>query len=549
MLSHLVSLLPSPPASVLDVGCGLGLSAAELSRTGHTVTALSPFPELIEYAHQTYGSDGPRFTVKGFFDEDDDVFSAAQYDVVLFRESVQHLGPLASVIAKTRLILKDGGMLIISGEVCHDSSIKHLTTPYSGADFMIALSEGGYRILEHEQIGDSVSPMCDFYIKAFTAHSDEIVRSLKAEDISERLPLVLDGWKNRKEWYARGQISYEIFVARKDNFFIRPYSPGDEDAIVPMFREIFQTERSQDHWNWKYRDNPYGSLKISVACSDKHGLVAHYAGYPVPFYAPRDLGGDFVSYQIGDTMTHPVVRNIGLGKTGLLARTANHFYARFCKGKIPFIYGFNTGKIKKLGTRYLGYGYIDPVTLWVNDSVQTLAEKPPLLTRLFGGYTVDEVDDVTPEWDSFFKRVSADYVVLVRRDAEYLRWRYLTCPDNIHRVFSIRKRGRLVGWSAFREEDNRIIWGDAFFDRNCPRAVALLLQHLFKKDFSGCTRIEGWFSKNPDWWLLQLKQLGFTPHEEPNNLTPAHVIFPNSPIRKETLQHHFYFTIGDSDLF
>ncbi len=547
MFEQLLSFFPPPPAKVLDVGCGLGYSAFLLSEKGYSVTAIAPSSELVAYAGKKYG-DSLRFKSLGFFDEDKMVFESGYYDVIFFQESVQYLRPLDSVIKKARELLKDNGLIIIGDEVCNAAEVKSQTAVHPAGDFTIALFENGFRITENKKIGKNVMPTCEFIIREFTRNAETIISAFPADRTREELFFFIEGWKKQREWYASGKFGYEIYVAKKDSFFIRPYSIGDEREILPMFNEVFNVSRTLDHWLWKFRDDPYGSYKISEAFTENGNLVAHYAGYPVPFYSAVDGVKSFFSYQIGDTMTSPGVRHIGLGKTGLLARTANHFYSKFCGDNIPFIYGFNTGHIKKLGMRYLGYSYIDPVTFWTKDLAKTSFIKPSFIHRIFGGYSVEEVSSVSEEWSLFFENVCDNYRFLVRRDAKYLTWRYLKCPDKVHRIFAVRKRGRLVGWSVFSAREKKIIWGDALFDRHFPEAPGYLLYSLFVNEFYGSGSIQGWFSKHPDWWGRQLAELGFQMGPEPDNLVPCFVVFKDPSII-ETLRHYFYYTMGDSDLF
>jgi methylase of polypeptide subunit release factors len=46
-------VLPSPPARVLDVGCGVGALSLEMARAGHDVTAVDPDPSAIELAERS----------------------------------------------------------------------------------------------------------------------------------------------------------------------------------------------------------------------------------------------------------------------------------------------------------------------------------------------------------------------------------------------------------------------------------------------------------------------------------------------------------------
>lgn len=545
MFNRLLFFFPSPPAKVLDVGCGLGYSAHLLSQKGYEVTALAPSAELISYAKQKYGQDGVSFVQLGFFD-DHPVFADGLYDVIFFQESMQYLSPLSAAIKKARRLLRENGLLIVGDEACYSREIKHLTAVHMSADFTVALSENGFKTIERESVGRQVSPTCGFIVKEFTSKFDLLALS-SGKDGPAELRHYLDGWKDQQRWYADGRMGYELIAAKRDPFVIRPYADGDEQSILPMFNEIFHVSRSIEHWYWKFRDNPYGSYKISEVFSEDETLAAHYAGYPVPFYDVTDVPATFISFQIGDTMTRPSMRNIGLGKTGLLARVAKHFYAKFCEG-MPFIYGFNTGHIKKLGMRYLEYTYISPVTYWARELTINPLKAPSALRRLMSGMSVNEVTSIDSEWDELFSRLSASYRLFVRRDASYLRWRYLDCPDKVHRIFAIRRRGTLIGWSVFVLRENKLIWGDALFDRRYPEAPSYLLQALVKNHFSGVQTIEGWFSRHPRWWSAILEKTGFRIVSEPNDLTPCFVIFGDRSIKKK-LEDHLYYTWGDSDLF
>lgn len=546
MFGQLLSYFPPPPARILDVGCGLGYSARLLSEKGYEVTAVAPSTGLIAYARQKYEKDGVRFIESGFFD-DHPVFAGGHYDVLFFQESMQYLSPLSAVMERARKLLREKGVLVMGDEVCYSRGIKHLTAVHMAADITVAFSENGFKITERERVGRQVSPTCGFIIGEFTRNFDALAAS-GGRDATEQLLHYLDGWKSQQEWYADGRMGYELIAAKKDSYFMRPYADGDEQQILPLFNEIFHVNRSLEHWYWKFRDNPYGSQKVALAFSDTVSLAAHYAGYPVPFYSSGDAPAEFISFQIGDTMTSPAVRNIGLGKTGLLARTAEYFYAKFCDGNVPFIYGFNTGHIRKLGMRYLGYIYISPVTYRVRNLTKSPLKPPRLLRRLISGFTVEEVTSVDAGWNDFFSCVSPSYRLLVRRDAAYLKWRYLDCPDKAHRVFSIKRRGFLIGWSVFTRRENKLLWGDALFDKRFPESVSYLLYTVIRSYFPDVNAVEGWFSRHPEWWSRILEEASFGVIPEANDLTPAFVLLADK-ITKEKFEDHLYYTWGDSDLF
>ncbi len=555
MFEKLISFLPEPPASILDVGCGLGISAHLLALKGYEVTAIAPSPELISYAKQKYDNSNINFMVQDFLDTEGSFPAKESFDILFFQESMQYLSPLELAIKRSRHLLKNGGLIIIGDEVCYDLSIKSNTAVHMSKEYIVSLSENGFRITKNLKLGKNVMSMYDFIIDRLSKNFDRLVNMFKDTDSDKTLYALLDRWKKQKLWYSKKQMGYEIFAAKKDAYFIRQYNSGNEHDILLMFNAVFNADRNLEHWYWKYRDNPYGSGKISLGYSSDDTILSHFAGYPVQFCF-IGAGGTtetFTAIHCGDTMTHRSARRIGLGKTGLLARTTFHFYATFCEGYVPFAYGFNTGNIKKMGERYLEYEYIDPVTLWVKDVNHHPVNVPGPLFRFFSGFSVEEVHSVDHEWDDFFTRVCPSYRFLTKRDSTYLSWRYLDCPDKVHRVFAVRKRGRLAGWSVFTKKENRLIWGDALFDKQYPQTVSYLLYRLLDEYFQDTDIIEGWFSTHPEWWSTLLTSIGFEMKNEQNHLTPCFHILPNKIFDEQSVMEKMnrllYYTEGDSDLF
>ena len=107
----------------------------------------------------------------------------------------------------------------------------------------------------------------------------------------------------------------------------------------------------------------------------------------------------------------------------------------------------------------------------------------------------------------------------------------------------------MVGWSVFRRDGDRLIWGDALFH---PRhalgaAHACLAQVLQSSACRGVNTIESWFSPRPSWWVTVLQQLGFEQQEEPHGLWMTCVPH-RDPQAAESLRQ-LYYTMGDGDLF
>jgi hypothetical protein len=336
-------------------------------------------------------------------------------------------------------------------------------------------------------------------------------------------------------------------LARKEDFFVREYREGDEQQILPMFRRSFYVERSLARWSWEYRENPYGTLKISEAFTPDGKLVAHYAGYPVRFHQetdgePRKLP----ALQIGDTMTEPAFRHVGRGPTSLLGRTVRHYYARFCEGQVAFNFGFNTGNIQRFSMSFVGARRLEDLPFHVLDLEKRPVAPPNSLLSRLAGYRVERITHFDARWDDFFRRVSGAYRLLVERDARYLEWRYARCPEPESFIYAVYRRGRLVGWSVFRYKDGRLRWGDALFDPRYQGAVRQLLFAVLQEHRQAKT-LETWITSRPAWWKKTLLALGFESRPEPDDLGFVFVPFGEDP--EEAFRAHLYYTMGDSDLF
>jgi hypothetical protein len=321
---------------------------------------------------------------------------------------------------------------------------------------------------------------------------------------------------------------------------VRAYADGDETAILDLFARSFHASRPLEHWRWKYEQNPFGNHHISVGFADAQ-LVSHYSGYPLPFYA---FGKELIAHQIGDTMTEPSVRHIGRGPTSILGRTALHFYETFCERRVAFNFGFNVANIQKFSLRFLRSDRVEPVPYFAVDAARL--RRIRRVERWARGYQFPLCDTIGDEFTTFFRTVAPSYRFLLRRDAAYLRWRYLSCPDIRYSVVALRKWRHLVGWLVFRIRDNRLSVGDLLIHPahgDVVEAVMRHLAHVYRVD-----TIDGWFAPRPGWLAESLGQAGFVPRPEPQDLSLMCVPFewPEAP---QEMRLSLYYTMGDGDLF
>jgi hypothetical protein len=334
-------------------------------------------------------------------------------------------------------------------------------------------------------------------------------------------------------------------------FIIRSYRPGDEHQIMEMFNEVFHQNLDLSYWYWKYRDNPYGSYRISLAATESGVLAAHYAGYPLVLssYFPGRPYAEINTYQLGDKMSRKTFRAAGFGKGALIARAYAHFKDTYMNESIPFAYGFAAHHSLRFGTLILNYVDVESVTYRKIDIFGLNSLAVNSIKRQITRLRVDEVSGIDERWSDFFNKTAPYYTFLSKRDAAYLRWRYFERPDRKYLMLSVKKGRKLVGWSVFYREANKIIWGDALFSPEDVDAIKSVLLNLRDHPYAeGAGFIECWFPPRPLWWDDILRSLNFISGAEPSNLHLTSPVF-SDPAAPEMLSKYFYYTMGDSDLF
>ncbi|MEM6795225.1 MAG: GNAT family N-acetyltransferase [Acidobacteriota bacterium] len=353
--------------------------------------------------------------------------------------------------------------------------------------------------------------------------------------LRQRLMLEL----HRRGWAVLEEFPFHDahwIKARHDGYVVRASQPADTDDILGLFARSFHNERSLEHWEWKYRKNPWGQDLITIARSAEGELAAHYAGYPVPFWNDEAKEA-LLGLQIGDTMTDPRFRRAGRGVTSLLGRCFRHFFARNCDEQVAFNYGFNTGKIRRFNFQFIKGKLAHKVTYRRRDAAAPGG----------GGYRVAPVSELDRSFDLFFEKVAPTYGFLVRRDASWLSWRYLECPDDPpFRIYAAFRRKRLVAWSVFRRRGDQLTWADALADPKHAAAADDLLRAGLAGAGAGIREVVAWFPQHPEHWSSALEGLGFEIVPEPDDLGLIFLPFGRSDSAQ--LLSRCYYTLGDGDL-
>jgi SAM-dependent methyltransferase len=112
-MGALFSLLPPPPARLLDLGCGPGWTSRFFARRGYSVTGVDISPDLVECAERLRQSEGLpnlRFEVMDY----ESCPFAESFEAAVFFDSLHHAEDEVLALTAVYRALVPGGICLVS---------------------------------------------------------------------------------------------------------------------------------------------------------------------------------------------------------------------------------------------------------------------------------------------------------------------------------------------------------------------------------------------------------------------------------------------------
>ena len=125
-IGTIISLLPPPPAKILDMGCGGGWTSIFYAKRGYAVLGQDISRDMIELARQNQVQQNVGDNLSFVNADFESVNLDGQFDVVIFFDCLHHAEDERAAIASACHALKSGGMLIT-----HEPGEGHATAPGS----------------------------------------------------------------------------------------------------------------------------------------------------------------------------------------------------------------------------------------------------------------------------------------------------------------------------------------------------------------------------------------------------------------------------------
>jgi hypothetical protein len=214
-------------------------------------------------------------------------------------------------------------------------------------------------------------------------------------------------------------------VTARGPYRIREFQPGDEHGILELFNSVFAgsegaTPRTLAQWRWEFDGAPTGR-RILVAVDAGGRIVAQFAAIE---FGAVCAGEDVRVAQGVDSMCDPAWR--GLQHQSPFVRLAHAYFSGLdVEGSVHCSYGFPNSQALRVGRGLLGYEPLFPrlpvLFHALREGINGFDAMPPARqTR--------RVLRFWPDTDLLWRRLRAKLGFALARDARYMNWRYADSP-------------------------------------------------------------------------------------------------------------------------
>jgi hypothetical protein len=321
--------------------------------------------------------------------------------------------------------------------------------------------------------------------------------------------------------------------------WIEPAQIRDEHLDVWRRNLLLNVDPAR-RFDWLYRDNPAGPgrLALLTADSDDATTVVGTAGYGRRNFhvAGRDVDGAVLADMAVDR----------IHRTALPALTLARSVRSQALDRYALVYGFPNKHaaplLRRAGYRMLGEmrrfalvlrhrthvqkrlaGHADPRVRLAADVAAPIAGTALDLLRAaviakrafsaFAAYRMDIRHQADAHFDRLWEVARQDYPMLGVRNADFVRWRFLSCPERPIDLVTVTRRqtGELAGYAAILRQGMDVHLHDFFAPRISAEPFLRLLCALFLA--RGMRSISFRFFGAP-WLVACLGRLGFRERAE-----------------------------------
>jgi SAM-dependent methyltransferase len=200
----LIEQLPPPPASLLEVGIGLGSTLDRLTRLGYDAEGIGPDERQVAAARSIFGSVRAHVAPLETFE------TARRFDAIVFQESAQYIES-GALFRTTRRLAAPGATVVVLDEF----ALRPVERP--GAlhrlDRFREAAEGQrFRLEEEVDLSRAAAPTVDYFLDRLPRYRESLVAALDLSDA--QVAALVESGKAYRDLYADGSYGYRLLRFR-----------------------------------------------------------------------------------------------------------------------------------------------------------------------------------------------------------------------------------------------------------------------------------------------------------------------------------------------
>lgn len=233
-------------------------------------------------------------------------------------------------------------------------------------------------------------------------------------------------------------------------------STNEKNQILSLVKNIYKFRTSPDsHFEWMYRNNPYGQGIILLAKDEKKNNSIIGVEPIIPLNLLVDGQTVKGSLSLGSAV------DVNYRGQGIFSKLVSKLSKASLNNNIVCIYGVPNDQSFKIFIKN-DFRYLGKLPLLVKPLRFSKYFKQPLSSILSPFDVVwkihnnnNQVTQLSESFDQEFvnliSKASKRIRVLQKRDKEYLQWRYVNHPSHKYRIFILKEKSVLKGYIITRK--------------------------------------------------------------------------------------------------
>jgi GNAT superfamily N-acetyltransferase len=275
------------------------------------------------------------------------------------------------------------------------------------------------------------------------------------------------------------------------DYSVRSYSSGDEERIVSLCNTVFPnwSKRELKHgllefWRWKYLDGPnYVNTNVVAESNDK--IIGCNLSYSIYLKLGKE---ELFSEVAGDLAVDPDYRRMGVSRTMGGLRREVHIENGV---RVALHYTTNPIVIKNsinqkrppFPTKFEKYFFVlNPARYFKDNFWKKIAYRVFLnFNKLRQGsraqVKIKQITAFNDQIDEFWNNIKDDYNFIIKRDQEYLNWRYCDDRAGNYTIFIAQENERIIGYLVLGIIDKDAFIADIIAIKNQEAIYNTLISH------------------------------------------------------------------------